>query len=164
MRGYGSSFVHTVSPPMRSMVSCSHKHRLGRDQLWPRSDYPLRRAITDWCCVRLSSEGQPTWKLLGEWRPVGLRPSIILPRRAPHPPAALANPPPPLLRLKGDRLRDTDGGDADGEGRGALHVIISLSLLCSGFLGAARGGWRGPGARRARKRVQYPRPGVGREP
>ena len=36
-----------------------------------------------------------------------------------------------------------DGADADGEGGGALHVLISLSWLRSGFLGAVRIGWRG---------------------
>jgi len=41
-----------------------------------------------------------------------------------------------------------DGADADGEGSGALHVLISLFLLRSGFWGAVRVGWRGAGEER----------------
>jgi len=49
-----------------------------------------------------------------------------------------------------------------GRGGAACSFLSVLSLLW--FLGAARGGWRGPGARRARKRLQYPRRGGAREP
>jgi len=45
-----------------------------------------------------------------------------------------------------------DGADADGEGEGALRVHISRSSRWFGLLGAVRGGWRRPGARKARKR------------
>jgi len=71
MRGSRPSSVDTVSLSGRSMVICSDRHRLGSDPQWPRSDYPLLRAIIDWCSVCRSSERQPTWKLPGERRPVG---------------------------------------------------------------------------------------------
>jgi len=84
LRGSRPKFVDTVSLTWRSMVICSHIYRLRSDPQWPRSDYPLLRAIIDWCSVCRSSEGQPTWKLPGEWRPVGHWPSMVPPGRAPH--------------------------------------------------------------------------------
>jgi len=112
MRGSGPSFVGTVSLTGRSMVICSHRHRLGSDLQWPPSDYPLLRAIMDWCSVFRCSEGQPTWKLPGERRPVGHWPSIVPPGRAPHS-GSPREPPPPRTPCA---LKAFGGGTGTADG------------------------------------------------
>jgi len=132
MRGSRPSFVDTVSLTGRSMVIFSHRHRLGSDPQWLRSDYPLLRAIIDWCSVCRSSEGQPTWKLLGERRPVGHWPSMVPPGRAP----TSGSPREPRLPRTSCALKAFGRGTAtaDGYRRRRAGRRGRKSRRCQGFL------------------------------